>query len=61
MSQQQATRGNPMNWQELKHALLELFESFSLPFDDHTANDNAQGDLQPILIPIRHDESPRRR
>ena len=24
-----------MNWQELKHALIELFESFSLPFDDH--------------------------
>ena len=50
-----------MNWQELKHALLELFESFSLPFDDHTANGNTQRDLQPILIPIRHDEPPRRR
>jgi len=24
-----------MNWQELKRALMELFESFSLPFDDH--------------------------
>ncbi len=50
-----------MNWQELKHALLELFESFSLPFDDHAANDNNPRDLQPVLIPIRNDEPPRRR
>jgi hypothetical protein len=47
-----------MNWQELKHALLELFESFSLPFDDHTANSNTQ---QPILIRIERDDPPRRR
>ena len=50
-----------MSWQELKHALLELFESFSLPFDDHIVNDHAQRDLQPILIPIRHDEHSRQR
>jgi len=48
-----------MNWQELKHALLELFESFSLPFDDHIVNDSAERNLQPLLIPIRHDEPPR--
>ena len=44
-----------MNWQELKHALLELFESFSLPFDDRF-DSNERHNLQPIPIPVRHEE-----